>query len=221
MAQLSDMRTRLGGLSSLKGPFPAFDAELFPPDPQAAFSAWLDDAIAAEIKEPHAMTLSTVDENGRADARVLILKDVDGRGWHFSIRGNSPKGLQISHHPDVALTFYWAQLGRQVRIRGKAVQLSEEECAQDFRSRPTASKVSAFASNQSQVLESHDELTRGLEAAQKAFRDNPDLVAEDWKVFSVSPESVEFWQGSSDRLHQRVLYTPAEEGKWTKQRLWP
>lgn len=151
----------------------------------------------------------------------MILKDLDDRGWHFLIRGSSPKGQQIISHPNVTLTFYWAKLGRRVRIRGQARQLTIEECAEDFRSRPSGSKISALASKQSQVLRSRDDLRGALEAAQKAFYEDPNLVADDWKVFSVDPAAVEFWQGDTDRLHKRVLYTPSDEGGWQKQELWP
>ncbi|KAH0398265.1 hypothetical protein KCU89_g7416, partial [Aureobasidium melanogenum] len=125
----------LRSLPSLKGPFRPLDVSTFPPPPQEAFVDWLQDAIDNDIKEPHAMTLSTIDEHGYPDARVLILKNLDHRGWHFAIKADSPKGRQILNNPAVALTFYWPHLGRQIRIRGLATQLPAEESARDFSER--------------------------------------------------------------------------------------
>ncbi|KAI8719463.1 Pyridoxamine 5 -phosphate oxidase [Fusarium sp. LHS14.1] len=130
------LRNQLRHLKVLEGPLSKCDFEAFPNTPQAAFELWMQEAIEARVKEPHAMTLSTVDDQGWPDARVLILKNVDTRGWHFAIKGNSPKGKQLVTNPYASLTFYWPEQGRQVRIRGRAVQLPEEECRQDFLDRP-------------------------------------------------------------------------------------
>jgi pyridoxamine 5'-phosphate oxidase len=200
-------------------PTPDFDA--FPADPQAAFETWLQDAVASGVKEPHAMTLSTVDEDNCPDARVLILKNVDERGWHFAIKASSPKGQHIAHNPAVALTFYWSDQGRQIRIRGKAVELPEAECSQDFAERPRGSQISAMASKQSCVLESRGQLQQAVADAAETI--TPEVVQDfsGWKVYAVSPKTVEFWQGSSDRLHHRLRYAASEDGQWTKQLLWP
>ncbi|RJE24099.1 hypothetical protein PHISCL_03534, partial [Aspergillus sclerotialis] len=160
MANDTTMRTLLRNLPVLSGPFPAFQLTptASPATPQETFKTWLSDSITANIKEPHAMTVSTVDSSGYPDARVLILKDVDSRGWHFAVKATSPKGRQLATNPSVALTFYWAEMGRQVRIRGKARVLSEEECRADFEARPVESRVSAVASQQSEILRSREEL---------------------------------------------------------------
>lgn len=212
----------LRGLPSLKGPFRPLDLGTFPSGPQEAFIDWLKDAIDNNTKEPHAMTLSTVDEDGFPDARVLILKNLDHRGWHFAIKADSPKGQQILKNPAVALTFYWPHLGRQVRIRGVATQLSAEESARDFFERPIGSKVTALASKQSEVLEDAEKLQQGLHNAQEKMRKEPDYVSPAWTVFAVAPRSVEFWQGATDRMHQRLRYetSPADE-EWKKNMLYP
>ncbi|MDB5487643.1 MAG: pdxH, partial [Reyranella sp.] len=120
---MSDLRDKLRALKSLPGPFPAFDPAAAPADPRDLFSSWLEAAIDAGIREPHAMTLSTVDEDGHPDARILILKNLDEAGWHFATTRTSPKGRQIEASPRAALTFYWQPLGRQVRISGAVVDL--------------------------------------------------------------------------------------------------
>lgn len=114
----ADMKRQLRALKSLAGPFPPFDPDAAPDEPDALFVVWLQDAIDAGVMEPHAMTLSTVDEEGRPDARVQILRNLDEQGWHFATTMSGPKDRQIAANPSVALTFYWPQLGRQVRIRG-------------------------------------------------------------------------------------------------------
>jgi pyridoxamine 5'-phosphate oxidase len=215
------MKDRLRQIPSLKGPLPHMDLERFPDTPHAAFTMWLEDALAAGIKEPHAMTLSMADESGWPDARVLILKNVDKRGWHFAIKAESPKGKQIEVMPKVALTFYRPDLGRQVRIRGEAAVLNAEECAKDFLERPSGSKVSAIASRQSDVLKDNRELEQRLSDARTFLAANPDHVALDWRVYAVSPVVVEFWQGASDRNHIRLQYALAGDGMtWEMHRLW-
>ncbi|CAM1508155.1 Fc.00g050030.m01.CDS01 [Cosmosporella sp. VM-42] len=168
------------------------------------------------------MTLSTVDERGWPDARVLILKNVDSRGWHFAVNADSPKGQQIAENSHVALTFYWPQIGRQIRLRGVASRLPDAECVQDFTARPLGSKVSAMATKQSRVLHDRDELLRAVDEAQKLMEEEPDQVLPKWTVYAVAPDVVEFWQGATDRLHKRLQYVPRRSGgEWQKQLLWP
>ncbi|MCR8630613.1 pyridoxine/pyridoxamine 5'-phosphate oxidase [Paenibacillus radicis (ex Xue et al. 2023)] len=123
---------RLRGLKSLTGPFQAFDTSRLPENPGELFLQWLNLAIENEVKEPHAMTLSTVDADGYPDARVLILKDVVGDAFYFATGSESRKGQQLKGNPHVALTFYWPQLGRQVRIRGTAIDMGKEMGRQIF-----------------------------------------------------------------------------------------
>ncbi|WAO84289.1 Pyridoxamine 5 -phosphate oxidase [Fusarium falciforme] len=216
------LRSELRHLKVLEGPLLKCDFETFPNTPQAAFEMWVQEAIEAGVKEPHAMTLSTVDDQGWPDARVLILKNVDARGWHFAVKGNSPKGKQLATNPYAALTFYWPEQGRQVRIRGRAVQLPEGECRQDFLDRPLSSKIAALASQQSQVLERAHQVQQAVESVRQEFEENDDFPLPDWKVYAVDPIAVEFWQGAKDRLHQRLRYKhESAEEPWEKQLLWP
>jgi pyridoxamine 5'-phosphate oxidase len=218
----ADTKTLLRGLSSLKGPFRPLDLASLPQTPHEAFHDWLQDATNNDIPEPHAMTLSTVDEYSCPDARVLILKNLDHRGWHFAIKADSPKGRQIIDNPAVALTFYWSQLGRQIRIRGEASELSASECAADFLERPIGSKVTALASQQSEILADMIVLEQNLQEAKGKIESEPEYIAPAWKVFAVAPKTVEFWQGATDRMHQRLRYTISnEDGMWSRDVLYP
>ncbi|MFB2567477.1 pyridoxal 5'-phosphate synthase [Rhizobium sp. IMFF44] len=214
------MKDELRTLKSLAGPFPVFETDLTPDEPRDLFSDWLRDAIEADIKEPHAMVLSTVDEDGVPDARVLILKNLDQRGWHFATTGSGPKGRQIAANPSVSLTFYWPQLGRQVRLRGMAFQAEAHERYADFRARVPGAKAVALTERQSEVLGSSQELDDPLALQHRRLRDEPDLVAANWALFIVMPHEVEFWQGDAERRHHRLRYRRGKAG-WLKERLWP
>ncbi|KAJ5632093.1 pyridoxamine 5'-phosphate oxidase [Penicillium lividum] len=215
-------RTELRNTKVLQGPFPDLNFDAFPETPHDAFKLWFHEAVTAGVKEPHAMTLSTVDESGYPDARVLILKNVDARGWHFAIKADSPKGKQLESSGHAALTFYWPQVARQIRLKGKAVALSDEESALDYKSRPVASRISAVASNQSQILSGRDALARSLAETEAKMLEDPLIGINKWRVYALMPNAVEFWQGSDTRLHQRLRYVYEEgENKWQRNLLWP
>lgn len=221
-SRMANIKEKLRQIPSLEAPLPDFDYDMFPKTPHEGFAVWLEEALKAGIREPHAMTLSTCDENGCPDARMLILKNVDERGWHFAIKAESPKGQQIVTQPNVALTFYWSSLGRQIRLRGPAILLSAEECAADFLERPHGSRINALASRQSAVLSNTSELNKRLDEAKAFFIVNPDYIAPDWQVYAVAPTVVEFWQGASDRNHKRLRFTLASgQNVWERVHLWP
>jgi pyridoxamine 5'-phosphate oxidase len=216
------MKEKLRQIPSLKPPLPDVDFSIFPPTPHEAFALWLDDALAAGMREPHAMTLSTSDADGRPDARILILKNVDRRGWHFAIKAGSPKAMQVDSQPQVALTFYWPALGRQIRLRGIATLLPAEECAADFLDRPIGARISAVASRQSEVLEDEGQLEANISKARILFKNTPDYVSPAWRVYAVAPDTVEFWQGVTDRKHKRLRYELTEDkNEWKNAVLWP
>ena len=217
---MSDIRELLRSLKSLPGPYVPFDTTQAPAEPEALFLAWLQMAIAAGIREPHAMTLSTVDADGHPDARVLILKNVDDHGWHFAITRGSPKGRQIAHAANVALTFYWPALGRQVRIRGVAHDMGAEAHAADFLARPHGSRAGALLGRQSDVLASERELEEGLAEQLERLEQDPQLVSPQWAVHAVRPDVIEFWQGHEQRRHVRLRYR-RDGPAWTTERLWP
>ena len=149
---MSLMTEMLRSLDSLAGPFPAFDPAAAPEDPRDLFVAWFQGAVDAGVHEPHAMTLSTVDDAGYPDARILILKGMDEDGWHFAATRTSRKGVHIDKNPKAALTFYWQPLGRQVRLRGAVQDMGPAARDADFRAKPAGSRAAALLARQSQVL---------------------------------------------------------------------
>ena len=207
-------------LPSIPDPAWPLSAEAAPGTPQALFWQWLQFAVESGVPEPHAMTLSTVGADGAPDARVLILKDLDARGWHFSTDAASPKGRQIAAQPRVALTFYWPRLGRQIRIRGTAVALDAAVGQADFRARSLAARATALIGRQSQPLAALAELDDRVATMRRCLEVAPDIYAPCWSVYAVAPQSVEFWQGDRDRRHLRLSYTQQPDG-WRREMLWP
>ena len=220
MGKIADARTVLRGLAALSGQYPAFVVADAVGNPTDLFSDWLDVAIKAGVPEPHAMTLSTVDSHGCPDARVLLLKDLDEGGWYFAANSLSPKGKQIQQHADVALSFYWPQLGRQVRIKGQAINLGSARGAEDFLARSLGSRATALVGHQSEILRDPIELDALFQAQLQRLTDSPSLVEDAWAVYVVRAQEVEFWQGAADRRHLRLRYR-REKSEWRKALLWP
>jgi len=167
------------------------------------------------------MTLGTVDDDGWPDARIVMLREVDDRGWHFATDAVSAKGRQLAAHPVACLVFYWPEQGRQVRVRGRVVALDRADCAQDFLSRSPLSRAAALAGPQSAVLPTRPDLDRAVSEAERRVADAPETVFERHTVYALSPSSVEFWQGDPGRRHVRLHYQVAEDGTWTRELLWP
>lgn len=187
--------------------------------PLQQFSRWLDEAIAAKVNEPTAMNVATV-ENGRPSARMVLLKGIEQDCFVFYTNYESRKGLQLEGDPFVALTFFWPELERSVRVEGRVEKVSAETSDEYFASRPYQSRVGAWASLQSQPLESHATLvTRAAGFAAKYVTGVP--RPPHWGGYAVTADRIEFWQGRPSRLHDRVLYLLDADGKWGKQRLYP
>lgn len=217
------LRSALRGLPVLQGQAPAFDPAQAPDDPVRLFADWLGTAIRLEVTEPHAMTVATIDRNGEPDARVLILKAVDRAGWHFAVSSVSQKGADLAAHPVAALTFYWPELVRQVRVRGPVTADPSEVSAADFLARSDGSRAIALTRRQSQPLLDPAELDHALDKACSELRADPRHVPDEWISYAVHPGRVEFWQGDPGRRHQRLLYVtdPDGESRWTRTLLWP
>jgi pyridoxamine 5'-phosphate oxidase len=220
MILFMSIRDLLRNLPVFASPLPSFSTEMTPDEPNSLFEIWLDDAIAAGVSEPHAMTLSTVDADGRPDARVVILKDLDEQGWSFATSATSAKGRQLAAHPLVALSFHWRERARQVRVRGTVTALDAATAAQDFLARPEGSRVATLVGRQSSVLADPVELRLALDAARQRIADDPLTVATDHTVYRVRPTAVEFWQGEAERRHVRLRYLH-RNGAWAKDLLWP
>lgn len=188
-------------------------------NPIAQFEIWLNEAITAEVHEPTAMNVATVGADGKPQARMVLLKEVNEQGFVFFTNYASRKGQAIDANPFVALTFFWAELERQVRVEGQIFRLPENESDDYFASRPYTSRIGAWASEQSQIIESKNVLlTRAAMFGVKHPINVP--RPPHWGGYVIAPERVEFWQGRPSRLHDRIVYT-ANHGAWTKARLAP
>jgi len=214
------MRDLLRELPVFDRPLPDFDVADAPPEPLALVASWLTEAVAAGVVEPHAMTLSTVDADGRPDARVLILKDLDADGLHYATTSTSAKGRQLAANPQVALSFYWREQGRQIRVRGVARQADPETSRRDFLARSEGSRIASLTGRQSAVLADQTALDHELELVRARLTDEPGLVAENHTVYVVRPEEAEFWQGDAQRRHTRLRYRRTGD-TWACELLWP
>jgi pyridoxamine 5'-phosphate oxidase len=189
-------------------------------DPIGLFQDWLKEALDSGMKEPTAMTLATVDAGGAPDARMLLLKGCDERGFVFYTNLESAKADALRHDPRVALCFYWNAIEKQVRIRGRATQVSDEEADTYFTSRPRLSQISAWASKQSRPMEGYFELEAAIAKAALRFGVGSIPRPPFWSGFRVVPERIEFWHGKPYRRHHRILYTRSVDG-WQTQYLYP
>ncbi|MGQ0844823.1 MAG: pyridoxamine 5'-phosphate oxidase [Sporichthyaceae bacterium] len=190
-------------------------------DPIAAFAAWLSEVDAAGLPEPNAMVVSTVGADGAPSSRMTLLKDVDEQGFVFFTNYTSRKAGEIDANPAVSLLFPWHGLRRQVIVRGRAGRVAPEESAAYFASRPHGSQLGAWASRQSTVLGSRAELDdRYAELARRWPEGTPVPVPDFWGGYRVVPQAVEFWQGRTSRLHDRLKFTRVADG-WHVDRLAP
>lgn len=214
------MRQRLRSLPVFAGPLLTFDVEEAPDDPVELFTIWLTAAIDAGVAEPHAMTLSTVDADGDPDARVLLLKDVDERGWSFASSRASRKGRQLAAAPAAALSVYWPALGRQVRLRGRVLQAGSADSAQDYLARSASARAESLLARQSQVLTAPADVGSALAGAAARITAEPGLVAPGWTLYRLAAGEVEFWQAAASRRHTRLRYRRTD-GHWEREQLWP
>ena len=190
-------------------------------NPIVQFERWMRDAQNAHLKEPNAMTLATATRDGRPSSRIVLLKEVSDLGFVFYTNYGSRKAQECETNPFVSLTFYWAELERQVRVEGLVRQVRREQSEAYFGKRPRGSQLGAWVSHQSRVLSGRDELEAKLEQIEAEFANGEVPAPPFWGGFFVVPESVEFWQGRPSRLHDRLLYRRKGEEKWAIQRLWP
>jgi pyridoxamine 5'-phosphate oxidase len=189
-------------------------------DPIAEVRSWLRYAVGEGIATPNAMTLATVDERGRPSARIVLLKDIDERGFVFFTNYDSRKGLDLAAQPWAALVLFWEVLHRQVRIEGAVERIAAAESDAYFASRPRGSQVGAIASPQSQVLASRQALEQRVAELASAHGETPLARPAHWGGYRVIPDAIELWQGQPSRLHDRVRYRRDPRG-WTKDRLAP
>ncbi len=189
-------------------------------NPIEQFSLWFEQAVAANLLEPNAMTVATVTSEGKPSARIVLLKQFDARGFVFYTNYNSQKGLELQACPYAALVFLWGNLERQVRIEGKTELVAESEATEYFHSRPASSQLGAWASEQSSIIPDRSVLETKLQALATEYHDREIPKPSHWGGVRVVPQEIEFWQGRPSRLHDRLRYQLVA-GKWQIDRLAP
>lgn len=195
-------------------------ADELDPDPVRQFAEWLHEAVEAGITEPNAMTLATADAGGRPSARTVLLKGYDARGFVFFTNYGSRKAREIAVNPQAALTFAWVQIHRQVVVTGAVRRVARKESAAYFATRPRGAQLSAWASPQSEVVPGRATLDQALAELEQRYDGRDVPCPPHWGGLRVVPDSVEFWQGRPDRLHDRLRYRRASRG-WVVERLAP
>lgn len=190
-------------------------------DPIKQFQIWFDEARLASPLEPNAMALATVGPDGRPSLRMVLLKGVDERGFVFYTNYESRKGRELADTPWAALTFFWPEMERQVRIEGSIERVSAEESDAYFHSRPVGSQLSATASHQSEVITGREVLEQRVAELSAQYQEQELPRPEYWGGFRVLPDTIEFWQGRPNRLHDRLRYRLLADGRWQIQRLSP
>lgn len=193
-----------------------------PAEPLSLFRQWFNEAVETEQLpvEANAMTLATVDSEGRPHCRVLLLKGLDDQGFTFFTNYESAKGQHLALNAFAAMTFFWPTLERQVRIEGRALKVAAAESEAYYQVRPLGSRIGAWASPQSRPIADRVELEALLEATRERFGDTPPSCPEHWGGYRLVPDRIEFWQGRSSRLHDRLDYR-LHHGTWERQRLAP
>ena len=191
-----------------------------PSDPMPALRSWLDDARGTDLKNPNAMTLATVDPDGRPSARVVLLKELDGEGAVFFTNRESRKGRALAANPRATLVFYWDALWRQLTLEGPVESVDDSVSDAYFASRPRGARIGAWASRQSTPIETRAELEASVAATERRFEGGEIPRPPHWGGYRVALEAIEFWQSRDDRLHDRVVYSRGDSG-WRFKRLSP
>lgn len=196
------------------------DESMVASHPAAQFESWFKEACAAEIPEPNAMSIATVNEQGRPSSRVVLLKSFDNQGFVFFTNYESRKGRELEKNPFVSLLFFWPELERQVRIEGKAEKISRAESVAYYFSRPVNSRLGAWASAQSAIVDGRRMIEKKWQEMKDRFDGKEIPMPDFWGGYRVVPDYFEFWQGRESRLHDRIVYAKKSDS-WTISRLNP
>ena len=191
-------------------------------NPIDLFEDWFNEAKKTEINDPNALALATVGKNGIPSVRMVLLKDFNEKGFVFYTNLNSQKSTEIKSNPNVSMCFHWKSLLRQVRITGKLSNVSAMDADNYYNSRSYGSRIGAWASNQSSVLKSRDELLNSIEDFKKKYSNEKNIPRpKHWSGWNLNPIAIEFWLDGKDRIHERLRYTKKDNDKWIKELLSP
>jgi pyridoxamine 5'-phosphate oxidase len=200
---------------------PDLDDHILDADPVKQFTRWYQDAVAAHIPEPDAMTLATANRDGIPSARMVLLKKADEHGFVFFTNYNSRKGQDMLQDPRAALVFFWPGIQRQVRVEGTVSRLPANESDSYFATRPRESQLSSLTSLQSKPIASREDLDKRFEELKLQFEGKPIPRPSHWGGYRVQPLAMEFWQSRFARMNDRILYTRQQSGRWVQTRLQP
>jgi pyridoxamine 5'-phosphate oxidase len=195
--------------------------ETVDPDPIRQFVAWYDDAAQSGVVESNAMALATATPDGRPSVRMVLLRGVDERGFTFFTNYESRKGRELEANPFAAMVFFWHELERQVRVEGRVVRVGGDESDRYFQSRPAGARIGAWASPQSEVVANRGVLDERFGALEYEYRDREIPRPPNWGGYRLVHDSIEFWQGRPNRLHDRLRYTKRAPHGWLIERLAP
>ncbi len=191
-------------------------------NPIDLFVDWFNEAKKTEINDPNALALATVGKNGTPSVRMVLLKDFNKKGFVFYTNLNSQKSNEIKSNPNASMCFHWKSILRQVRITGKLSNVSDEDADNYYNSRSYGSRIGAWASNQSSVLKSRDELLKSIEEFKKKYTNEKNIPRpKHWSGWNLNPIEIEFWLDGKDRIHERLRYTRKDDDKWEKDILSP
>jgi pyridoxamine 5'-phosphate oxidase len=190
-------------------------------DPAQQFRIWMHQAVEAQVPEVHAMNLCTVSKENKPSSRIVYLREFDGHDYWFYTNYKSRKGHELSENPNAAITFFWPQLERQIRIEGIVTIAPPDKSDTYFESRPAESRIGAWASKQSEILSSRDALEQAVNAVREKFGKDEIVRPPHWGGYKIRANYYEFWQGRPSRLHDRLAYIVATDGNWTRFRLAP
>jgi len=191
-------------------------------DPVDLFEVWMNEAIKTELNDPNAVALGTSDQNNSPSIRMVLLKDFNKDGFVFYTNLNSQKGNELKNNPKVAMCFHWKSLLRQVRINGAVKKVSDEVADEYYNTRGYESRIGAWASKQSSILSSRDELLNSIEEYKKKYDNKNEVPRPDyWSGWNLTPTSIEFWLDGDNRIHERLKYNKDRAGNWIKSLLSP
>ena len=191
-------------------------------NPIDLFVDWFNEAKKTEINDPNALALATVGKNGTPSVRMVLLKDFNKKGFVFYTNLNSQKSNEIKSNPNASMCFHWKSILRQVRITGKLSNVTDEDADNYYNSRSYGSRIGAWASNQSSVLKSRDELLKSIEEFKKKYKNEKNIPRpKHWSGWNLNPIEIEFWLDGKDRIHERLRYTRKDDDKWEKDLLSP